>query len=114
MADEFTTSDPTRQRSFLLYYGYHSDMGYVRIDAYVMETLMPDRPARSAAVGVPGLPPPLVSIGGQENAPPASHRAIGDATGLSKSAVQQAVRTLTRRRLVHATRDHTPSGIPPS
>lgn len=34
-----------------------------------------------------------------------SHRTIAEATGLSKSAVQAAVRTLTRRRLVRSHRD---------
>ena len=31
-----------------------------------------------------------------------SHASMADATGLSKSAVQSAVRTLTRRRLIHS------------
>ena len=35
----------------------------------------------------------------------ASHRTIAEATGLSKSAVQAAVRTLVRRRLVQSRRD---------
>jgi DNA-binding MarR family transcriptional regulator len=35
----------------------------------------------------------------------ASHRAIAEATGLSKSAVQAAVRTLLRRRLVQSRRE---------
>ena len=77
-----------------------------RLDAYVMDTLMPDlvlhdrRPSaflvylhlwyRSAGRGVPLR---------------ASHQAIVDATGLSKSAVQSAIRTLTRRRLLRAARD---------
>jgi DNA-binding MarR family transcriptional regulator len=41
----------------------------------------------------------------------ASHRTIAEATGLSKSAVQGAIRTLTRRRLIQshrATRTATP------
>ena len=33
-----------------------------------------------------------------------SHRAIAEATGLSKSAVQAALRTLGRRKLVHSQR----------
>jgi DNA-binding MarR family transcriptional regulator len=35
----------------------------------------------------------------------ASHRAIAEATGLSKSAVQAAVRTLVRRRLIQSHRE---------
>ncbi len=81
-------------------------MKQFRLDAYVMDTLMPDlvlhdrRPSaflvylhlwyRSAGRGVPLR---------------ASHQAIVDATGLSKSAVQSAIRTLTRRRLLRAARD---------
>lgn len=34
----------------------------------------------------------------------ASHRTIAEATGLSKSAVQAAVRTLVRRRLIQSQR----------
>jgi DNA-binding IclR family transcriptional regulator len=34
-----------------------------------------------------------------------SHQEMADASGLSKSAVQAAVRTLTRRRLIRATRE---------
>ena len=41
----------------------------------------------------------------------ASHRTIAEATGLSKSAVQAAVRTLVRRRLVHSHRE-TPTATP--
>jgi hypothetical protein len=35
----------------------------------------------------------------------ASHRTIAEATGLSKSAVQAAVRTLLRRRLIQSHRE---------
>ena len=41
----------------------------------------------------------------------ASHRTIAEATGLSKSAVQAAVRTLVRRRLVQSRRD-APTATP--
>jgi hypothetical protein len=34
-----------------------------------------------------------------------SHQQMADATGLSKSAVQGAIRTLTRRKLVRTARD---------
>jgi hypothetical protein len=80
-------------------------MQQFRIDSYVVDTLMPDlvthdrRPSaflvylhlwyRSA-----GRKAPLRT----------SHREIVDATGLSKSGVQGAIRTLTRRRLVRSTR----------
>ena len=35
----------------------------------------------------------------------ASHRTISEGTGLSKSAVQGAIRTLVRRRLIQSSRD---------
>ena len=38
-----------------------------------------------------------------------SHQDMANATGLSKSAVQAAVRTLTRRRLIRATRESSTS-----
>lgn len=41
----------------------------------------------------------------------ASHQSMADATGLSKSAVQMAIRTLPRRRLVQCTRA-TPTAVP--
>jgi len=40
-----------------------------------------------------------------------SYQTIADATGLSKSAAQAAVRTLTRRRLVSAER-HATTAVP--
>jgi IclR-like helix-turn-helix domain-containing protein len=77
-----------------------------RIDSYVMDTLMADlvlhdrQPSaflvylqiwyRSAMAGT------RVRV---------SHQEMAHATGLSKSAVQAAVRTLTRRRLIRATRE---------
>src|SRR5262245_7026112 len=82
----------------------------IRIDSYVFETLMADlvlhdhQPsaflvylqlwARSAT-GTLRLR--------------VSHQEMADATGLSKSAVQAAVRTLTRRRLIRATRESSTS-----
>jgi len=77
-----------------------------RVDAYLVETLMPDlvlhdrQPSaflvylylwyRSSGKGAPVR---------------ASHQDMVNATGLSKSAVQGAVRTLVRRRLLRASRD---------
>jgi hypothetical protein len=83
-----------------------------KVDAYVMETLLPDlvlhdrRPStfivylylwyrtaneRAGARTRPG--------------PRTSHQEMATATGLSKSAVQGAIRILIRRRLVQATRE---------
>jgi hypothetical protein len=87
-------------------------MRHVRIDAYVLETLMPDLVLHdhqpSAFLVYLHL---WYRAAGQRTPVPASHREIGDATGLSKSAVQHAVRTLTRRRLVHSTR-RTVTAVP--
>lgn len=78
----------------------------IKIDAYVFETLMPDlvlhdrQPSAflvylqlwsRAAAGASGLR--------------MSHQDMAQATGLSKSAVQAAIRTLARRRLIRATRE---------
>jgi DNA-binding MarR family transcriptional regulator len=41
----------------------------------------------------------------------ASHKTMADATGLSKSAVQAAVRTLSRRRLIQSHRA-APTAVP--
>jgi hypothetical protein len=80
-------------------------MRQFKVDAYVMDTLLPDlvlhdrRPSTF-----------LVYLylwylaAGRRTAPRASHRDMATATGLSKSAVQGAIRVLTRRRLIRATR----------
>jgi hypothetical protein len=76
-----------------------------KVDAYVMETLLPDlvlhdhRPSTF-----------LVYLylwylaSGRRTPPRISHQDMATATGLSKSAVQGAMRILVRRRLVKATR----------
>jgi DNA-binding MarR family transcriptional regulator len=81
-------------------------MRQFKVDAYVMDTLLPDlvlhdrRPSTF-----------LVYLylwyraSGQRAAPQASHRDMATATGLSKSAVQGAIRILIRRRLVRVTRE---------
>src|SRR5207237_9689388 len=80
-------------------YGYYSGMKQVRVDAYVLETLMADlvlHDRRPSAF--------LVYLhlwgrsAGRKGAVRASHQQIVDGTGLSKSSVQGAVRTLTARR----------------
>jgi len=76
-----------------------------KVDAYVMDSLLPDlvlhdhRPSTF-----------LVYLylwylaAGRRTPPQVSHRDLAVATGLSKSAVQGAIRILIRRRLVRATR----------
>jgi hypothetical protein len=81
-------------------------MKQFRIDAYVMETLMPDLVLHdrqpSAFLVYVHL---WYRSGGRRMSLRASHQEMVDATGLSKSAVQAAVRTLTRRRLIRSTRE---------
>ena len=82
------------------------------LDAYVMDTLMPDlvlhdhRP--SAFLVYLHL---WYRSAGRRAPVSASHREMVDATGLSKSAVQAAIRTLTGRRLLRATRQ-TATAVP--
>jgi hypothetical protein len=82
------------------------------LDAYVMDTLMPDLVYHdhqpSAFLVYLHL---WYRAAGRKAPVRASHRGIVDGTGLSKSAVQAAIRTLTRRRLLRATR-HTATAIP--
>ena len=81
-------------------------MRQIRIDAYVMDTLMPDLVLhdRQPSAFLVYLQLWYRSTGRQARVQ-VSHQAMADATGLSKSAVQAAIRTLTRRRLIRAARD---------
>ena len=80
-------------------------MPQVRIDTYVIDTLMAD------LVGHDRQPSAFLVYlqlwrrsTGRKDGGRVSHQQMADATGLSKSAVQAAVRTLTRRRLIRVTR----------
>jgi len=77
-----------------------------RIDAYVVDTLMPDLVLhdRQPSAFLVYLQLWYRSTGRRVRAR-LSHQQMADATGLSKSAVQAAIRTLTRRRLIRATRE---------
>jgi winged helix-turn-helix DNA-binding protein len=77
-----------------------------RVDSYVVETLMPDlvlhdhQPSAFLVY--------LQLWYRSRNAPSRvrlSHQEMAEATGLSKSAVQASIRTLTRRRLIRALRE---------
>jgi hypothetical protein len=85
-------------------------MKQFRLDVYVMETLMPDLVLhdRQPSAFLVYLHLSYRSAG-RRGGVTASHRSMADATGLSKSAVQGAIRTLARRRLVRATRTATTS-----
>jgi hypothetical protein len=78
----------------------------VHIDCYVFDTLMPDLVLHdhqpSAFLVYLQL---WYRSRGRRGIVRLSHQEMADATGLSKSAVQASVRTLTRRRLIRATRE---------
>ena len=85
----------------------------VAIDSYVLDSLMPD------LVGHDRQPSAFLvylylyrhAKGRVVRACTASLQQMASDTGLSKSAVQQAIRTLKRRRLVHS-RQATPTSAP--
>src|SRR3954466_13202136 len=80
-------------------------MQQFRLDAYVVDTLMADLVLhdRQPSAFLVYLQLWFRSAG-RRTAVAVSHQAMAEATGLSKSAVQAAVRTLTRRRLIRAAR----------
>jgi hypothetical protein len=81
-----------------------------RIDAYVVDTLMPDLVLHDhqPSAFLVYLQLWYRSTAGRVRM---SHQAVADATGLSKSAVQASMRTLIRRRLIRATRE-SPTAVP--
>ena len=87
-------------------------MKQLRLDAYVVDTLMRDlvrhdhQPSAFLVYLLLGQ-----RTRGARRGRPLSHQEMADASGLSKSAVQAAIRTLTRRRLIKATRD-SPTAVP--
>jgi hypothetical protein len=85
----------------------------VTLDPYILDSLMPD------LVGHDRQPSAFLvylylyrhAQGRVARAATASLQQIASDTGLSKSAVQQAIRTLKRRRLVHS-RQASPTSAP--
>ena len=88
-------------------------MPQIAIDAYVIDSLMPD------LVGHDGRPAAFVvymHLYRQAAEQPQwsvrlSHQAIASATGLSRSAVQAALAHLQKRQLLATTRAH-PTAVP--
>jgi DNA-binding MarR family transcriptional regulator len=80
-------------------------MDALRLDRYVVETLMADLVAhdRSPSSFLVYLALAARSRGRRPKPVRASHRDLAEDTGLSKSAVQGALRHLLRRRLIAAT-----------
>jgi DNA-binding MarR family transcriptional regulator len=84
----------------------------VTLDPYVLDSLMPD------LVGHDRQPSAFLvylylyrHANGVARVATASLQQMASDTGLSKSAVQQAIRTLKRRRLVHS-RQSSPTSAP--
>jgi DNA-binding GntR family transcriptional regulator len=79
-----------------------------RLDKYVADTLLRDLVGhdRSPAAFVVYLYLWRRTVGERKKAVRLSHREISVDTGLSKSAVQQALRILHRRSLVKSRREH--------
>lgn len=82
--------------------------GTLRLDAYVVDVLLRDLAGhdRSPAAFLVFLLLWRRTHGERAPAARLSHREIADETGLSKSAVQHALRILHRRGLVKSTRRH--------
>ena len=86
-------------------------MRQVRIDGYVLETLMPDLVLHDHQPSAFLVYLQLWYRADRRARVRASHQDMANMTGLSKSAVQSAIRALTRRRLVRARRE-SPTAVP--
>jgi hypothetical protein len=77
------------------------------LDPYIIDVLMRDLTGhdRQPSAFIVYLLLWYKTFGIGERSVQISHASIADATGLSKSAVQAAVRTLTRRRLIQSARE---------
>jgi IclR helix-turn-helix domain len=84
-------------------------MNQIKVDLYVLETLMRDlvehEKMPSAFIVYLNLWKNIKGIG--KKSVHLSLAKISDETGLSKSAVQSAIKTLTRRRLVEVNKGST-------
>jgi DNA-binding MarR family transcriptional regulator len=80
-------------------------MPHVRFDRYVLDTLMPDLVLHDHQPSAFLVYLQLSYRAGRRNRVQSSYQDLADATGLSKSAVQSAIRSLTRRRLIRVTRE---------
>ena len=85
----------------------------VPVDPYVLDVLMPD------LVGHDRQPTSFLvylrlwrlTDGGRRASPEVSLRELSDQTGMSKRAIQDAVDTLARRRLIEVVRER-PTAVP--
>jgi DNA-binding transcriptional ArsR family regulator len=85
----------------------------IPVDDYVLETLMPDLVGhdRSPSAFLVYLHLWHRTAGARDRRTPVSLARMAEDTGLSKSAVQAALRLLKRRKLVKAERD-SPTAVP--
>ena len=88
-------------------------MPRISLDAYIVDSLLPDLVGhdRQPSAFVVYLHLWCAGRGRRERRVAASLQQISSATGLSKSAVQQALRTLKRRRLV-SSNQRTATAVP--
>lgn len=88
-------------------------MERVCYDAYVIDVLMQDLIGhdRQPSAFVVYLRLWRLTTGGRKASPPTSLRELTEQTGLSKRAIQDAVSTLERRRLVRVERT-MPTAVP--
>ena len=85
----------------------------VAVDPYVLDVLMPD------LVGHDRQPTSFLvylrlwrlTEGGRRASPEVSLRELSDQTGMSKRAIQDAVETLARRKLIDVARER-PTAVP--
>ena len=75
------------------------------LDTYVVDTLMPDLVLHDHQPSAFLVYLYLSRRTPGRAAVAASHQQVADSTGLSKSAVQHAMRTLARRRLIRVVRE---------
>jgi hypothetical protein len=78
----------------------------IALDGYVLDVLMRDLVGhdKSPSAFLIYLHIWAETLGKGTEAAPLSHQTMADSTGLSKSAVQGAVRILSRRRLIRSTK----------
>jgi hypothetical protein len=85
----------------------------VAVDSYVLDVLMPDLVGhdRQPTTFLVYLRLWRLTDGGRHATPEVSLRELSEQTGMSKRAIQDAVDTLERRRLIDVTRER-PTAVP--
>jgi hypothetical protein len=85
----------------------------VPVDPYVLDVLMPDLVGhdRQPTAFLVYLRLWRLTGGGRRASAEVSLRELSDQTGMSKRAIQEAVETLQRRRLIDLTRER-PTAVP--